>query len=289
MANGVYFGNLNKQTWIKAPLSGMKASNVGWSSETQLLNGRKHVRRSNGAARQFDASWVGGIKDENLATSLATIRDFSTGIYGDGPFYFLDPFAMNVNVMPPHWSMPALADNDWPKLSGEIEPTFSASTTANNYPYEYAQYVTTAAYYSDRELVLIIPTGYRLHFGWHGPSGNGTTGIRITPYKRSDGTADTALNPTKITAGGTVRTNAQISGTTYSHVKIALATAAAATVNISAMIAQILPEGAVVASGGFVAGVGTTGVEFNQHPTIEYYSSEINKGQSGMSATWIEV
>jgi hypothetical protein len=55
------------------------------------------------------------------------------------------------------------------------------------------------------------------------------------------------------------------------------------------MIAQILPNGNSVASGGFISGSGTTGLEFSQFPEIEYYSSKINSGQIGMSVTWTEV
>lgn len=46
MASQVYFGNASKQTWIKAPASGMKASSSSLITEQQLLNGRTFVNRS---------------------------------------------------------------------------------------------------------------------------------------------------------------------------------------------------------------------------------------------------
>jgi len=285
----VYFGNKNKQTWIKAPTSGMKASSAGWSVENQLLSGRASVKRSSASHRKFDASWLGSVNSTDEEVSLQTIKSFADGLYGDGPFYWVDPFATTQNLMPEHWAAPMLAEKDWPQLSYDLTPTFSTSSANNHFPIKYATYTTTGAYASTEKLVLIIPTGYKLMFGWHGPTGGSTTGIRIVPYLRSTGAADTAINPTMITAGGTVRTNTSISGTTYSYVEIFLATAGAATVNITGMIAQIIPASSTVASGGFIPGKGTTGLEFSAAPNMEYYSSEINNGQIGMSATWIEV
>jgi hypothetical protein len=288
MASVVYFGTKDKQSWIKSPSTEMKADAVGWSSKTQLLNGRSFVRRSKASHREFNPSWFGELNGPT-EDSLQTIKNYAEGLYGDGPYYFLDPFAAAQNALPPHWAAPMLNENDWPNLAPGIIPTFTKVAVANNYPIKYATYVATAAYQSTNKLTLIIPTGYKLAFGWHGPSAGASTGIRVVPYKRSDGTADTAINPTKITAGGTIRTNTNISGTTYSRVEIFIATAAAATLNITAMIAQIIPTADSVASGGFIAGKGVTALEFDQAPTIEYYSSGIGNGQVGMSANWTEV
>jgi len=55
------------------------------------------------------------------------------------------------------------------------------------------------------------------------------------------------------------------------------------------MIGMVLPNGVSPSSGGFVAGRGTTALEFGNPPTIEYYSAAINNGQVGMSTKFIEV
>jgi hypothetical protein len=291
MASQVYFGNSNKQTWIKSPSSGMNASSKGWGATTELLNGRASVAKSNGSHRVLSPSWVGSLNATDLSESLQTIKDFSDGLYGDGPFYWVDPFAAATNILPPHWAAPMLTEKDWPNLAtGLIPEFFTAFTTANNYPIKSVKYTTTDNYESDNKITIIIPTGYKLHFGWHGPIGTSVNiGVRIVPYLRTTGEAVTALNPSKIETGGTVRTNTQINGTTYSKVEIFIATAVASNLNIHAMIAQILPASATVASGGFLSGRGTTALEFSSKPTIEYYSSNINNGQIGMSAEWTEV
>lgn len=289
MASQVYFGTADKQTWIKSPASGMKASSVGWSTQSQLLDGRAFVRRSNGTHRQYDASWLGSMNNTDLSMSLHTIKDFADGLYGDGPYYFIDPYAAKTNLMPPHWAAPMLAEKGWLELATDVTPTYTAASVANNFPTKYAEYITTDDYESTEKLTIIIPTGYKLNFGWHGPLGGSTTGIRIVPYLRSTGLADAALNPNMITAGGTTRTNTQVNGTTYSRVEIFIGTTLASTVRITAMIAQLTLNGYSVDAGGFIAGRGITGLEFTQSPAIDYYSANINNGQIGMSATWVEV
>lgn len=290
MAGKVYFGNKDKQTWIKAPASGLKSALAGYVSETQLLNGGASLRRSQASHRKFSAAWTGSMNSADATENLYTVKDYADGLYGEGPYYWLDPFAMDQNILPPHWAAPMLAQKDWTDLSGgAIVPTFTAATVAHNYPIKYAEYVTTDDYESTLKLTIIIPVDYALNFGWHGPSGSSNSGIRIVPYKRTDGTADAALNPARIDAGGTVRTNTKIKGDTYSYVEIFLATNDASTVKITGMIAQVLPENSSVASGGFISGRGTTGLEFATFPQIDLYSSTINDGWIGMSVDWVEV
>lgn len=289
MAGQVYFGNATKQLWIKSPNSGMQASEQGWTAETPLLNGRTFIKRSKAGHRRFSPSWVGPMNAPILSDSLNVIKDFADGLYGNGPYYWVDPYAAKMNVLPPHWAAPMLTEKDWPNIASGLTPTFTSHTVANDYPIKYATYTTTDAYESTTKLTLIIPTGYKLSFGWHGPSAGDSTGVRILPYKRSNGLADPALNPAKINAGSANRVNTNISGTTYSRVEIFIATDDASIVNVTAMIAQILPDTESVTNGGFISGRGTTSLEFLNRPQIEYYSANINNGQIGMSAEWIEI
>lgn len=286
--SGVYFGNKDKQLWIKAPKTGLKAVNSGKVVQNDYLSGRSSIKRSQASKRTYDPSWLGYQNSEDGA-SIYVLKDFADGLYGDGPFYFIDPYAIDQNVLPPHWAAPMLTERDWPSLSSDFSALFVQESVSNNYPMRYASYVTTAGYVSDNKLTIIIPQDYSLSFGWHGPSSGSTTGVRIVPYLRSNGEADTAINPTKIATSSTTRTNVKIKGDTYSYVEIFIATAAISTVNITGMIAQILPEAASVATGGFISGRGTTAIEFGQIPEIEYYSAAIGDGLIGLSASWVEV
>jgi len=285
MSSQVYFGNATYQTWIKAPASGMQAGSVNWSSNGTTLDGRGFVRRSKGSHREFGMSWIGSL--DNVSGSLQIVKDFADGLYGAGPFFWNDPYAVKQNILPPHFAAPALAESGWPALSTTITPTYTAATVANGFPPKYATYTTTGASASTRKVTIIIPQGYTFHFGWHGPASGSTTGIRLVPYLRSTGLADTALNPAKITVGGTSPTNQTVSGTTYSHVEIYFAVSSASTVRITAMMGQILPDGVSVANSGFISGKGTTDLDFAGSPTMEYYSANVNDGQVCMAVTCI--
>lgn len=289
MAGKVYFGNGSKQQWIKAPSSGMKAGSAGYVSETQLLNGGATLRRSQASHRKFSASWNGSLNTDITAENLHVIKDYADGIYGEGPFYWLDPFAVAENVLPPHWAAPMLTERDWGALSSGISASFVASPSVNDYPSKYASYVMPENYVSTKKLTIIIPENYALNFGWHGPTAGASTGVRIVPYLRSTGLADTAINPAKIATSSNTRTNVKVKGDTYTHVEIFLATTDAATVNITGMIAQVLPENSSVEQGGFISGRGTTGLEFATFPQIDLYSSAINDGWVSMSVDWVEV
>lgn len=288
MASVVYFGTKDKQSWIKSPSSGMRSGSVGWSTKTQLLNGRASVRRSAGSHREFSAEWFGNL-NSGLDSSLQEIKNYADGLYGDGPYYWVDPYAASQNVLPPHWAAPMLTGKDWPKLAPELSQALVSDPYDNNFPVKTVTYSALDAYESTNKLTLIIPNGYTLHFGWHGPAAAAAYGIRLVPYLRATGLADTAIDAVRLDAGETTRTNTEVDGADYSRVEIFIATDAEQDVEITAMIAQILPTGTVVATGGFIAGKGTTALEFENSPDIEYYSAAIGDGQVGMSANWIEV
>jgi hypothetical protein len=294
MAQTAYFGNVNKAMWVKAPQSGMTAAPVGYSSQLNFLNGGSSVRRSNGTHREFSMSWSGQMNGTDTTEDLQVIKDFYDGIYGLGPFYWSDPYSMSSNVLPPHYAAPMLDELDWPNLSATITPTFTANTYSNNYPIKRAVYSLPASHADTRKLTILVPSTHTLHFGWHSTSAGVTAataaGIRIVPYNLS-GVAQTAVNPASLLAGGTARTNQTFAGSSVSRVEIFLANGVASTsvANLVAMIAQVLPTGTSVASGGFISGRGTTKLEFAGPPTINYISSAINNGYIEMSANFVEV
>ncbi|CAB4148738.1 hypothetical protein UFOVP536_21 [uncultured Caudovirales phage] len=294
MARTVYFGNSTYQTWIKAPASNMDASATGYVNKIDFLNGGASVRRSNRTSRQFAMSWNGQMNGTDQAENLQIVKDFYDGLYGAGPFFWLDPFATESNLFAPHWAAPMLDELDWPSISATVTPTFTAGAYSNAYPIKYATYALAGSHADTRKFTIIIPTGYTLHFGWHSTLANRTAssaaGVRIVPYNLS-GVAQTAVNPNSLLAGGTTRTNATFAGSSYSKVEIFLAngSASASSVNIVAMIAQVLKNGSSVASGGFISGRGTAQLEFSDAPKMTYISSGINNGQIEMSANFTEV
>lgn len=294
MAQTAYFGNVNRAMWVKTPRSGMDASPAGYANKIDFLNGGSSVRRSNRTHREFSMSWVGQMNGTDSTENIQVIKDFYDGLYGNGPFYWLDPFSMSSNILAPHYAAPMLSEKDWPSLSATITPTFIAGSYNNSYPIKGAVYTVPAGHADTRKLTILIPSTHTLHFGWHAQAANLTAsssaGIRIVPYNLS-GVAQTAVNPNSLLAGGTTRTNQTFAGSSYSRVEIFIANGGASSVAVRlvAMIAQMLPTGTSVASGGFISGRGTTQLEFAGAPQMSYISSAINNGFFEMSANFVEV
>lgn len=285
MAGQVYFGNLYHQTWIKAPSSGMQVSQTGWQSNQQRLNGRAGFKRSSGSHRSISPSWVGSLNSES--DSLQIVNNFATGFYGNGPFYWIDPFAMKQNLMPPHWATPALCDAGWPSIldSGELDSGVMAAGP-DSQPVRYAS--ITTSYLNSRYVRFIIPEGHKLHLGVLTLTGTETNFVSLKCYERTGWPGETFDYDATLEAaqyGTGIRTNKVIDGDTYSAVELSITS----TCSIVGMIAQIWPSDVTPPQGDFISGRGTTGLEFSQIPTMEYYSANLNDGQIGMSASLIEV
>lgn len=294
MAGKIYFGNATIQKWIKAPNSGMEAGMFGYSSKSDFLNGGSSVRRSKRTHREFALSWTGQLNAVDPAQNIRPIKDFYDGLFGAGPYYWIDPFAASGNLLAPEWASPMLAESGWKKLSNTITPTYTAQTYANGYPIKYATYALPAGHADTKKYVVIIPDGYKLLFGWHSTAAgkvSGTDGgIKITKYNRTTGGA-TDVSPASIAAGGTTRTNTTVDGASFSKVEISLHNGAGSSKNVAivGMIAQLVPNSASASTGEFISGSGTNGLEFAEPPSVNYISAALEGGMVEISTRMVEV
>jgi hypothetical protein len=304
MSGKVYFGNQNYQTWIKAPLTGMSAAPVGFVEKLDFLNGGSSIRKSAGSHREFAMSWSGSMNDPGNINDLSVIKDFADGIYGDGPFHWVDPFAMSSNLFAPAWAAPALSigtgwyaicpDDVGVQKSKVLTSTLSANIGNNTqgYPLYTAKYDTPGSptLESDK-FTFYIPEGYTLAIGIHGY--HGATGKAFTKgYK--NGTAATAQELTMLRVDTTTRCNKFIPHSTADKVEFYLAKVSSSpcTFYISGIIAQLIPDpaGTLAAAplGKFISGRGTQQLSFSSME-INYASANINNGQIEMNATLVEV
>ena len=291
MNRKVYFGNDVKQLWIPAPQTGLNASSQAFFTDSQLLSGRAYLKRSKASHRRFAPSWTGSLNADSVNDSLHTIKDFFDGIYGEGPFYWLDPFAVDTNLLPPHWASPMLSGNDWPDISSVGTASLvDTETNTKNYPYKSLRLTFSAAVQESAVVHrIIIPSGYKLHFGWHGEQNSGDATVVLRAYDRDDNTP-TDIETTPLAVTSAIRTNKTVSGTAYSMVDIIIVnpSASASVIDIAGMIAQVLPEAESVAQGDFISGRGTMGLHFASAPQITYISAPMNYGQVELSTNFVE-
>lgn len=273
---GMYFGNRERMAWVKAPAFDAGISKVGWSSEGVFLNGGAYARKSTASHKRYEFAW-------NLASQedIYGVLDYADGLYGSGLIYFLDPFAIMTNLLPPFWAAPRLQAVDAPSLMIDKIPTLvNTAPNANNYPTKSAVY-TLASGDIFAELWLPVPPGYTLHLGVHG-SLTETTPPGITPavIYTPDGGSATATTLLDVTT--TTLTNATITGATG----ITLSAQGEGQLTLAGLVVQVLPIGAVAPTGTFISGRGHSGCRFVSAPQIQGYSSALDK--IGASAVLVE-
>ena len=153
--------------WVPCPAIDMPRPQERWQASGTFANGGGWVRRSAAGHRLYDLSW-------NLmpAHEIARIRAIFDGVYGQGPFYFIDPSAERTNVFPAAWAQPRLALDGGPTLVYDQVPSRESYPGPNrSYPSVGARYVLDSA--SDPNVLrLPVPEGHRLHFkaGYTNPS-----------------------------------------------------------------------------------------------------------------------
>jgi len=242
-----------KGAWIPCPQSPMEAASEGISEETRLLNGGSYVVRTMGSRRKYDLIWSGTIAE------LQPVKDLFDGVYGIGPYFFLDPMATK-NVLPPHWATPSLSGGKlWPTLVNSAVPVIAATTISSVYTpppfaasYTLPSAIPLYAATTPKLLIPIPPTATLSLRLWGSVTGTATVQLRLTNRTTGAVTLST-LTPTAIGA------ITSLSGATYSHVEffITKTTTAASTITLAAFVATVGVPAVI-----WAAGEGHSGVEF---------------------------
>ena len=268
----MYFGSRERMAWVPCPKIDVDLSKTGWSTSGKYLNGGSYVRRSATGAKSYTFSW-------NLASAedIHKVLDYADGVYGSGPFYFLEPFAQDTNLFPQYWASPRLATLDAPSLIRDKRPTLSPGVPSLDYPAPSTNY-TLADGDTFRQLDIPVPPGYALHVGIHGFS-TGTAAV-VVGAGESPAVPMTLLSKTT-----TVRTNYIVSGDDAGWAHITLS--GVGQLSLYGMIAQIRPIGDTVPEGGFISGRGHSGCEFDGFPSVNGYSAALDK--QGATALLTEV
>lgn len=274
MSGTMWMGTRTKAGWVPCPAINANFSEVGWSSTTQFINGRAFVRRSRTTHKEYELAWNPDSRD-----ALRPITDMATGLWGEGLIHFLDPMAMDKNVLPQFMASPMLGGLDGPALVGDVAPTL-VTTPANtlDYPAQIAQYGTST---TRRTIYIPIPPGYTAWAGVHGDTTS--TGTMAIHPLTAPGAFAPAVRLPMLAVTSSTRMGNSFSGDTYIGIEVYVENS---TKYAGAMI-QILPNGTTPSTGGFISGQGNAGCEFDAQPAQTAYSSALDK--VGMTAKLIEV
>jgi len=253
----MWFGTRAYMQTVRDPDVSPDYEVVGWGETTQYLNGGLGVSASATAHREYTISWSSLTRDQ-----VRQITDYADGVYGTGLIYWLDPVAMDKNVLPQSWATPALGGRDAVPLAGNVRPpVFSQSDQSQGYPTESAEYTMSGATVV-RPLFIPVPSGYTAWFGVHGSSA--TNFVKVTPY--TGASAGTPVYPAILGVNTTTRVNTSVSSVT--GIQLSLNNGVTGSGILTGMIVQILPTGATPATGGFISGQGHSGCRFIGRPTV---------------------
>jgi hypothetical protein len=167
----------------------------------------------------------------------------------------------------------------------QTRPTLvNNGTSVNGYPLESAVY-TISSTSSVPSVFVPIPPNYTAYVGAHGQLQSGSATVRAIP-EISATASGTAVDLTLLPASSTTRTNATFSGNSYIGVTITMASTSTGVLVLDGLIVQVLPDGAVSESGGFISGQGQSGMSFASQPVTSEYSAALDR--VGVSAELIE-
>lgn len=256
---------------LPAPSIESSSSNASYAETIEFENGGGDVRRSSQFRKIFSFAILGTVEETEGINGYSR---FSSGFYGDGPFFFVDPYTYGTNVLPPAWASPGLIEIGWQKIS-DFEPTF-VDTVANVYgqpartaifDVESADAVVASGSYC----TIVIPPGKFLHLGASGSAAGGAR-VSVLPIL-SDNSSGSVVDLVLLDPAGATRMNTVFSGDTYQAVTIYLpsSTIAGSVIQITSMMAQITDTDATPSVSNHIHGEGHTGVEFISPAVIESY------------------
>ena len=265
----MWFGTRVFMQEVPDPTPDLEYPDTGWEASTQYENGGLGVSQSVSKHGEYLLTW-----DVMERAEVRKITDYADGVYGTGLIYWLDPVAIDQNVLPQSWAVPALAAEDAIPLVGDARPATTDNTNfSQGYPAKKAVYTVTDASVS-RSIFIPIPTGYVAWVGVHGET-SAQDFIKVTPYVGA--VAGTPVYPTILGVATATRVNTEISAATGMELSVDVSEAGeGASFTVTGMIVQILPDGDTPETGGFISGQGHSGCRFMGRPVKTPYGTRNN-------------
>lgn len=264
----MWFGTRTRMQWVDCPRIDMDLSSVGWSTESQYLNGGAGARGSLSSHKVYDMSWSAMNRAD-----VRSITDYADGIYssqdGVNLIYFVDPTTVGhySNVLPQLWASPFQQGVEGLTLLQNQSP--SVVTTPSNtlgYPARSIQYTANSPATS---LWVPIPPGYTAWVGVHGSATGGAGLTAATTLGQSSATP--VLLPTLSVASSTRFSNSYTSSSSVDGILLSIANlgpGSTDTFTWSGTIVQLLKTGVTPQSGAFVSGQGHSGCQFSEKPSV---------------------
>ena len=279
MVNRMWFGNALHQQWVPMPKTGMTRTMEGATNEIALDNGGLWIDDTSAEHAVYNMEFP--LSDKGYE-GIEAFERYRRGEWGKVKNYgrlaylrFVDPMYQRDNLFSPSWASPGIYEGtDW-KAIADTAPTFASLTPgAYQFPLRAAVYTipdTTVPMKANSRQAFIIPPGHKLCLGATG-SVTGTGVVRARYYNASAAPAGTIdITPTSgsVAPGFPV----EIPATTSQYVEVYLTktSAAASTVTLAALRAQIIPTSETPIAGRHKPGMGHMGLKFRESSRVDTY------------------
>ena len=276
----VWFGTAQKMQWIDAPVGGASFNPQQWGTSGTYLNGGGFAFRSQQSHQLATFEW----RRSMGKWAAQVIHDYYDGVYGPGPFYFIDPLTYETNVLPKQVAFPGsnvdLVQNAF--VSGG-QQYFQVTTPSNsrNLPVTPLALLRGTGPFATRKIQIPRPEGHNVSlFAWFSVASGATLTAETYP------SGPQTLNPTPLTGNNAPAITALSGGFLTFKVNLPNATSRA---DLYGFRAIIWPQGGTEPRNvNWCGGEGNSGLEFDGPPTKVRYNG-VDGGQTGVAATFREV
>ena len=225
----LWFGTEEYREWVTCPDQGLQMNSVGWSVNGTYVNGGAWADGSAAKHREYSATFSGDNED------VQRVLDFTEGMFGDGPFYMVDPFSQFTNSLAKWVAAPRLMHLGAPSFTYTLPTLAITTTTGLRLPTRSAVF-TLPDSVNVRTFRFPIPDGFTANLKWWGSA----TGSAALHANGSAVAANTAVT----------RTGAWLD----------LTLAGSGTITIAGIMCQLRPTGDAPDFSVFQSGRGTTAV-----------------------------
>lgn len=189
----MWFGPRGYETWINMPRIDMDSVHQHVGQRADQIRGGVSIRQSAAGHQEYGMTWNPAKRDD-----IALIQDVIDGHYdsteGRGLIHFLDPAAMDKNLLPRLWAAPYLCALGAPSLTKGTKPTLAdTGGTVHRLPSRSATFTTTTSATNHLQLYVPIPPGHTARLGLYGPTAQ-TNKIRVRTINGTFTGASTILN-----------------------------------------------------------------------------------------------
>ena len=184
----LWFGTEEYREWVMCPDQGLEMTSIGWNANGTYMNGGAWSRSSETTHREYSATFSGDYSD------IQEVLDITEGLFGPGPYYFVDPFSQNTNLLSKWVAAPRLMANDAPSFLGAVRPTL-VDTPANNLrlPTKSALFTLTALS-TFKSFRFAVPGNSSVSLLWWGSS-TGTATLKANSTVVPPGVPTTIAGP----------------------------------------------------------------------------------------------